>query len=473
MRHEIGTSMSLRLRITLLTAVLIAFTSTIIGIATYVTVASVQLTQIDTSLQSALSTTGLRPGNLNNAPNPRDSNDFPNSIAFAGINMEGQITVARPSGTPSEPDPFPVVPESLIGPGADRFVTFVDSQTDQSYRATTRTLPRGGTLIALTSLNEYQSSLNLIALRTFFIVLASTLFGGLIAWFTVRRSFRPVVRMVGIAGEIAAGNTNQRMPNGAPGTELGVLSESMNSMLESLTLSMQKLEQSEVRLRKFVSDASHEIRTPLTVIRGYAELLVRNSNANSSDLENRALQRINSESLRLERLVTSLLQLNLAQSVGVSNEYFSFTTLVRDSFEDLIQLSERDVVFNLEEVVMVGNEESWAQLLANIAQNISRYTPMDTPVSVHLEPIERNGEGWFILTVDDGGPGIAVENRGMVFDRFTRLDQARDTTSGGFGLGMSIIKSVVLAHQGELTLDDSPLGGLRVQISAPVKRRQS
>ena len=60
-----------------------------------------------------------------------------------------------------------------------------------------------------------------------------------------------------------------------------------------------------------------------------------------------------------------------------------------------------------------------------------------------------------------------------MFDRFTRLDQARDVTSGGFGLGMSIIKSVVLAHQGELKLYDSPLGGLRVQIRAPVKPRQS
>jgi len=60
-----------------------------------------------------------------------------------------------------------------------------------------------------------------------------------------------------------------------------------------------------------------------------------------------------------------------------------------------------------------------------------------------------------------------------VFDRFTRLDKARDITSGGFGLGMSIIKSVVMAHRGELTLDESPLGGLRVRISGPVKPHQS
>lgn len=471
--------MSLRVRITVLTAILIAFTSTIIGFATYTNVASVQLEQLDLSLQASLGSTGMQPGNPNNPAVQRteqDATDFANPIAIARVNPDGEITVARPSGTASDPDPFPMIPVSLITPGTDQFVTFIDPETSQSYRATSRTLPRGGNLIALTSLDSYQGFLNSIALRTFFIVVASTLFGGLISWFTVRRSFRPVNEMVKAAGEIAAGDTAHRMPEGTPGTELGVLSNSMNSMVDSLTLSLQQLEQSEERLRTFVSDASHEIRTPLTVIRGYVELLIGNSNNNertNSAFEDRALSRINSESLRLERLVTALLQLDLAQTSSVALQEFSLTALVNDSFGDLTQLSHRTVDFDLQEVRITGSEEGWAQLLANLAQNISRHTPMDTLVSVHLEPTERNGEGWFILTVDDGGPGIAVENRGMVFDRFTRLDKARDSTSGGFGLGMSIIKTIVTAHQGQLTLGESPLGGLRVQISAPTKPRQS
>jgi len=471
--------MSLRTRITVLTAILIAFTSTIIGFATYTTVASVQLQQLDSSLQTSLGSTGMRPGNPNNPPAQRvglDGNDFANPIAIARVNTSGEIAVVRPSGTASDPDPFPKIPVSLIAPGADQFVTFVDPETGQSYRATSRTLPRGGSLIALTSLANYQDSLHSIALRTFFIVVASTLFGGLISWFTVRRSFRPVNEMVKAAGEIAAGDTGHRMPEGLPGTELGVLSVSMNAMVDSLTLSMQQVEQSEVRLRTFVSDASHEIRTPLTVIRGYVELLIRdkaNRERANGEFESRALGRINSESLRLERLVTALLQLDLTQTSSVVWQEFSLTALVNDSFGDLTQLSHRTVDFDLQEVAFAGSKDGWAQLLTNLAQNISRYTPTDTPVSIHLEPTERNGERWFILIVDDGGPGIAVENRGIVFDRFTRLDQARDSASGGFGLGMSIIKSVVMAHQGELTLDESPLGGLRVKISAPIRPRQS
>ena len=186
-----------------------------------------------------------------------------------------------------------------------------------------------------------------------------------------------------------------------------------------------------------------------------------------------ALARINSESLRLERLVTSLLQLDLADTSTTSIAEFSLTTLVSDTFGDLTQFSERAVDQRLEDVLVTGSQDGWAQLLANLAQNISRYTPAGTPVAVRLERNDRNGEEWFTLTVDDGGPGIPIHNREMIFDRFTRLDLARDSSAGGFGLGMSIIKSVVLAHQGELALDDSPLGGLRVEISAPTKPRQS
>ena len=468
--------MSLRFRITVLTAVLIGFTSTIIGFATYITVSSVQLDQVDATLKASLANVDISPRGLPNdfraaqREERARKDNLLRPVAFAGVNSQGVITDVRLSGLPQDPDPFPTIPASVITSGSKKIVSFVDPETTESYRLASRILPRGGTVIALTSLFDYQNSLNSIAWRTIVIVLFSTLGSAIIAWFTVRRSFRPVNKMVRTAGEIAAGATNQRMPDGTPGTELGVLSDSMNSMVDSLTLSMKQLEESENRLRTFVSDASHEIRTPLRVIRGYVELLMGGGEGNPSgtnELEARALARINSESLRLERLVTSLLQLDLADTSTTSIAEFSMTTLVSDTFGDLTQFSERAVDQRLEDVLVTGSQDGWAQLLSNLAQNISRYTPAGSPVAVRLKHTDKGGESWFTLTVDDGGPGIPIHNREMIFDRFTRLDQARDSSTGGCGLGMSIITSVVVAHQGELALDDSPLGGLRVEISAP------
>jgi len=473
--------MSLRLRITVLTAALIAITSTIIGIATYTTVASVQLDQLDTSLKTTLGSPGIKPQNSNNPAATKITGDFANPVAIVGVNTRGDLSVVRPSWSGKDPDPLPSIPVELLDSQVQQFSTFIDPETNQSYRAATRTFPRGGILIAFISLENYQDSLNSIALRTFFIVSIATLFGGVVAWFSVRRSFRPVDEMVTAASAIVAGDTDTRMPEGAAGTELGVLGNSMNSMLDSLTDSMSQLEESENRIRTFVSDASHEIRTPLTVIRGYVELLMggqdpstvaTGTNANS-EFEKRALSRINSESLRLERLVTALLQLDLVETSQFESHEFSLTSLVRDSFDDLCELSNRTLTHDLEDITVMGTEEGWAQLISNLVQNISRYTPTDCRVGVKLERTEKLGEEWFTLLVDDSGPGIPADKRELIFDRFTRLDKARDSASGGFGLGMSIIKSIVLAHNGELELDESPMGGLRVRISAPVRPRQS
>jgi two-component system OmpR family sensor kinase len=295
-------------------------------------------------------------------------------------------------------------------------------------------------------------------------VLVVTALGSLIAWMFVRRLFKPVDEMVVTAGEIAQGNTHLRVPEAPEGTELGVLSDALNTMIESLTASLAVVEASESRLRGFVSDASHEIRTPLTVIRGYVELL-QGQRANASELEIRALDRIQSESLRLENLVTQLLLLErIDSSVDVSAEICDLTALVREYFGDLTDLGDgRPVTLDLQDASVTGSADQWRQLLANITQNITRYTPDGSPVHVTLT----GGGGQVVLTVDDSGPGIPADKRATVTERFTRLDESRSSTTGGFGLGMSVMVSVVERYDGRLTLGDSPFGGLRLTIVVP------
>jgi two-component system OmpR family sensor kinase len=236
-------------------------------------------------------------------------------------------------------------------------------------------------------------------------------------------------------------------------------------MIESLTASLTAVEASELRLRGFVSDASHEIRTPLTVIRGYIELL-QAQRADASELEIRALDRIQSESLRLENLVTQLLLLERIDSGAQgSQEEFDLAALIREYFGDLTDLGEgRPVTMNLAPAHLLGSADQWRQVLANIVQNITRYTPEGSAVHVDLTATPSQ----LTLTIDDSGPGIAADKRGTVTERFTRLDESRSSTTGGFGLGMSIIAAVVDTHHGVMTLGESPTGGLRIVIRAPI-----
>ena len=135
--------MSLRLRITVLTAALIAITSTIIGIATYTTVASVQLDQLDTSLKTTLGSPGIKPQNSNNPAATKITGDFANPVAIVGVNTRGDLSVVRPSWSGKDPDPLPSIPVELLDSQVQQFSTFIDPETNQSYRAATRTFPRG------------------------------------------------------------------------------------------------------------------------------------------------------------------------------------------------------------------------------------------------------------------------------------------------------------------------------------------
>ena len=138
--------------------------------------------------------------------------------------------------------------------------------------------------------------------------------------------------------------------------------------------------------------------------------------------------------------------------------------LVREYFGDLTDLGDgRPVTMTLTPCALMGSADQWRQVLANIVQNITRYTPEGSAVHVELTATTERA----VLTIDDCGPGIPADKRGSVTQRFTRLDESRSSTTGGFGLGMSIIASVVETHDGILELGESPAGGLRIRITAP------
>ena len=456
--------MNLKLRITLVTALLIAITSSAIGIASYFSISRAQIDAIDLSLRDALGANPLR-SMERQAQQSRKSSDFYTPIAIGLVSRIGEVSVIRPAGTIDSPETFPLLPLADID--SDRALTFTDPTSDKQFRLVVSDIGRGQRVVVVTELGDYSNTMSQILLSIIVYVLGVTLLGSVICWLVVRRFFKPVDSMIAAAGEISHGNTSLLVPNATPGTELGNLSDALNAMLQGLRNSLERTQKSEQSLRNFVSDASHEIRTPLTVIRGYGEILLAKSSATES--ERRAFERIDSEAKRLERLVTSLLELDRRDELQSAQGAVPLSKIVSTCFDDLLVISPRPIALSIESVTVTGDSDSWEQVLGNITQNIIRYTPVGSPVSVELHQIKSEGKVMAELIIDDSGPGIPENMRERIFDRFARLDDSRSTETGGFGLGMSIIKATVLAHLGTIALQESPTGGLRIRIQVPVR----
>jgi len=368
-------------------------------------------------------------------------------ISIARYDTDGSLTILRSSGMAAEDDAFPDLSSAQVLEAGTKIITVRD---EGLYRVLAFQGRKNEIYVLAASLKESQRATGEILTRTALAALIISLLSGILAWLTVSRFFKPVNQMVNVAHAVADGDFSRNMPGAKSGTEFGELSISINKMM--------------LALRQFVSDASHELRTPLTVIRGYSEILQK-ANIDQSQRD-RAASRIETESLRMEKLVKDLLTLTRADSIGQLNfKPIDLKIIIEDYFKDLTEKnSSRSIVFTGQRTAVVNcDEDSMRQLFSNISQNILRHTPSDAKVEVKISQNESNTE----IIIDDSGPGIPAALRSQVFERFSRLDESRSRDTGGFGLGMSIIKSVVDKHKGQIFLEDSAFNGLRIRLIFP------
>jgi len=368
-------------------------------------------------------------------------------ISIARYDTDGSLTILRSSGMAAEEDAFPDLSSAQVLEAGTKIITVRD---EGLYRVLAFQGRKNEIYVLAASLKESQRATGEILTRTALAALIISLLSGILAWLTVSRFFKPVNQMVNVAHAVADGDFSRNMPGAKSGTEFGELSIAINKMM--------------LALRQFVSDASHELRTPLTVIRGYSEILQKDNIDQSQ--RDRAASRIETESLRMEKLVKDLLTLTRADSIGQLNfKPIDLKIIIEDYFKDLTEKnSSRSIVFTGQRTAVVNcDEDSMRQLFSNISQNILRHTPSDAKVEVKISQNESNTE----IIIDDSGPGIPAALRSQVFERFSRLDESRSRDTGGFGLGMSIIKSVVDKHKGQIFLEDSAFNGLRIRLIFP------
>lgn len=355
---------------------------------------------------------------------------------FGGAVIVGESGPIDSLGLPPFPD-FPS-PADLIGVD----VTTVSLPVELS----TGTL----TLTAASSLEPVQAGVD--SLRGILLVLVPILVLGIgaTAWFVTGRAFRPVEAITGQVGRITDDRLDERVPVPSSRDEVAKLAVTMNKMLDRLSLSRR-------RQRQFVSDASHELRNPIAASKARLEVALAHPDQVEWD---ETAEAVLEEQERLEHLVDSLLQLaRLDEQSSAGKEEIDLDDVV---FAEAKRVADASIV--VDDVVPVrvsGNRQQLTHAVRNLIDNAVRHAEMHLSVSLRPE-----GE-WAVLTVDDDGVGIPLDQRDVVFERFVRLDESRDRGRGGAGLGLALVAAVVDAHQGSVKVSDSPLGGARFELELP------
>jgi two-component system, OmpR family, sensor kinase len=276
---------------------------------------------------------------------------------------------------------------------------------------------------------------------------------------------RPLLELEAGVSEFACGEHSVRVtPRGS--RETREVAESFNLLADEVERALTELRGEERRKSRFVSDVSHELRTPLTAIRGAAETLMDDDVA--AEDRKRFLSTIVSESDRLTRLANDLLILQRIE--GATGELplrrIDLAGVVRRSVEALGPLMEErgvTVVVEGEAPEVLGDVDRIQQVVGNLVDNASRITPAGSGIRVTMG---RDGR-WATIAVTDSGPGIEADDLPHVFERFYRSQPSRARSSGGVGLGLSIVKAIVGAHGGEVGAANDESGGAVFTVRLP------
>ena len=212
----------------------------------------------------------------------------------------------------------------------------------------------------------------------------------------------------------------------------------------------------------FVADASHQLRTPLAALR----LRLENLEADGIDSRPEDIERALAEVHRLSQLVDSLLVLTRAEAARRTPESVDLGAVVadrRDAWSAFAAEREVEIASDAPPIQVRSVPGRLEQVLDNLLSNALEVAPAGSALHIDVRRAGANAR----LEVCDAGPGMTPEQRARAFDRFWRAATAR-RDGGGFGLGLAIVRELVNADGGTVTLDDAPEGGLRVSITLPL-----
>ncbi|MCF6387505.1 HAMP domain-containing histidine kinase [Mycobacterium sp. MBM] len=456
----------LRVGLVAATLVLVGLGLLASGVAVTSLMRHTEIQRIDQTLLEASSGWARAPM-MTPTTTPDPSPAYPPSTFYVrGTDADGNVRLAVKSGAtdPALPASNDVGPNPVTVGSADA--------SGIEWRAVTVRGPDGELTTVAIDLTEVESTMRALIWSQGAIGAAVLLVLGVVGYAVVRRSLRPLAEVEQTAAAIAAGELDRRVPQRDPRTEVGRLSLALNGMLTQIQRAMassaqsaEMARESEERMRRFVGDAGHDLRTPLTTIRGYAELY-RQGAARDTDM---LMGRIESEAGRMGLLVEDLLLLaRLDEQRPLDQRRVDLLALASDAVHDAQTVApERRIRMEVFDgpgtPEVLGDEARLRQVFSNLMSNAVQHTPPSAGITVRVGTDEDNA----VLEVCDEGPGMNAEDAQRVFERFYRADSSRTRASGGFGLGLSIVDSLVAAHGGAVSVDTAPGQGCRFRVSLP------
>lgn len=293
--------------------------------------------------------------------------------------------------------------------------------------------------------------------RSIFYMITIVLAGGIITYYIAGKALKPLSELNEQMKNLTVHNLSENLLVPESNDEIAELTLSFNQMSN-------KLDDAFAMQKRFSQSAAHELRTPLTVLKTKIDVFNKKQNRTNEEYT-KLIEVFSANTHRLSDLVNNLLSLTNILSVDLNDE-ISLNTVFKEIIHEVKPLlSNKNITISLfenaNEQVLSGNKNLLHRAFYNIVENAIKYNFENGSIEIYLD----TQEGKNIISIKDSGISIPDEMKTLVFEPFFRVDKSRNRKIAGSGLGLSIVKTILDKHGGEIVVLDNPSGGSIFKIT--------